>query len=101
MPEGHLPGCHIEININYAKLLEGLRWVNLAQVVFANNPISGLLMLVGLFLADVLVGLVAIYTSAIAVLVAVYSGQDKDLVQVKFSFCFYFDHRLLSSRVHV
>ena len=81
------------------------RWVNLDQVVFANNPISGLLMLVGLFLADVLVGLVAIYTSAIALLVAGYSGQDKDLVQVKF-FLFlspksYFDHRLLSSRVHV
>merc|ERR1719150_718143 len=38
-------------------------------------------MLVGLFLADILVGLVAIYTSAIAFLVALYSGQDKDLVQ--------------------
>merc|ERR550532_1800311 len=51
------------------------------QVVFANNPISGLLMLIGLFLADVFVGLVAIYTSAIAVLVAAYSGQEKPLVQ--------------------
>ena len=53
------------------------------QVVFANNPISGLLMLIGLFLADVFVGLVAIYTSAIAVLVAAYSGQEKPLVQVQ------------------
>ena len=51
-------------------------------MVFANNPISGLLMLVGLFLADVFVGLVAVYTSAVAVLVAAYSGQDKALVQV-------------------
>ena len=50
--------------------------------MFANNPISGLLMLVGLFLADVFVGLVAVYTSAVAVLVAAYSGQDKALVQV-------------------
>ena len=55
------------------------------QVVFANNPISGLLMLIGLFLADVFVGLVAIYTSAIAVLVAAYSGQEKTLVQVQCS----------------
>ena len=39
-------------------------------------------MLVGLFLADVFVGLVAVYTSAVAVLVAAYSGQDKALVQV-------------------
>jgi len=53
----------------------------ISQVVFANNPISGLLMLIGLFLADVFVGLVAIYTSAIAVLVAAYSGQEKPLVQ--------------------
>jgi len=53
----------------------------ISQVVFANNPISGLLMLVGLFLADVFVGLVAVYTSAVAVLVAAYSGQDKALVQ--------------------
>ena len=51
-------------------------------MVFANNPISGLLMLVGLFLADVFVGLVAVYTSAVDVLVAAYSGQDKALVQV-------------------
>ena len=56
------------------------------QVVFANNPISGLLMLIGLFLADVFVGLVAIYTSAIAVLVAAYSGQEKTLVQVQLVF---------------
>ena len=53
------------------------------QVVFANNPISGLLMLIGLFLADVFVGLATIYTSAIAFLVAAYSGQDKALVQVQ------------------
>ena len=52
-------------------------------MVFANNPISGLLMLIGLFLADVFVGLVTIYTSAIAVLVAAYSGQEKPLVQVQ------------------
>ena len=56
---------------------------NSEQVVFANNPISGLLMLIGLFLADVFVGLVAIYTSAIAVLIAAYSGQEKPLVQVQ------------------
>ena len=54
-------------------------------MVFANNPISGLLMLIGLFLADAFVGLVAIYTSAIAVLVAAYSGQEKTLVQVQCS----------------
>jgi len=57
----------------------GLRGIS--QVVFANNPISGLLMLIGLFMADVFVGLVAIYTSATAVLVAAYSGQEKTLVQ--------------------
>jgi len=57
----------------------GLRGIS--QVVFANNPISGLLMLIGLFMADVFIGLVAIYTSAVAVLVAAYSGQDKTLVQ--------------------
>ena len=51
-------------------------------MVFANNPISGLLMLIGLFMADVFIGLVAIYTSAVAVLVAAYSGQEKTLVQV-------------------
>ena len=56
---------------------------NSNQVVFANNPISGLLMLIGLFLADIFVGLVTIYTSAIAVLVAAYSGQEKALVQVQ------------------
>ena len=68
---------------------ESPRWVpqikrhHVEQVVFANNPISGLLMLIGLFMADVFVGLVAIYTSAIAVLVAAYSGQEKPLVQVQ------------------
>jgi len=53
----------------------------ISQVVFANNPISGLLMLIGLFLADVFVGLATIFTSAIAFLVAAYSGQEKALVQ--------------------
>lgn len=65
-------------------LLAGRKWVSkwgpakvvdsvlrgVAQVVFVNNPVSGLLVLVGLYLADVTVGCATIFTSLVAVFVA-------------------------------
>ncbi|KAG7158449.1 Urea transporter 1-like 2 [Homarus americanus] len=42
----------------------------IAQVVFVNNPLSGLLILIGLFLSDVSCGLGAVVCSLVAVFVA-------------------------------
>ena len=52
------------------------------QVCFANNPISGLLMLVGLFLAEFTVGLAALVCSLVAWSMATYCGLHNSQVQV-------------------
>ncbi|XP_018012982.1 urea transporter 2 [Hyalella azteca] len=52
----------------------------MAQVCFANNPWSGALILVGLFLADVYVGLAACACSVVAIATAKGLGQSDEAV---------------------
>ena len=54
----------------------------IAQVVFANNPISGLLIVIGLFVADPAVGRAALICSFAAFMLATYCGLGETQIQV-------------------
>lgn len=53
---------------------------SISQVIFIENSISGLLILMGIFIADNKLGLIAIVSAIVGNLIATIAGGDKDLI---------------------
>ena len=51
------------------------------QVVFMNNPIAGLLILIGLFVASAWLGTAAVISWSSSTLVAILLGMDRGLIR--------------------
>lgn len=65
--------AHLTISFNF---LWDTFFKNIAQVFFINNTISGILILIGLFISTWLSGVFAIVASALALLVAIVAGAN-------------------------